>query len=67
MAACFLSMSFFLYLRMALDDFLYQINGNIHIIAGFLGSDGIAFDWDSHLNFCRSFFALSARLLRCPE
>ena len=35
---------------LALNDFLYQINGYIHISAGFLCADGIALDRDCYFD-----------------
>ena len=55
-AACCLSTIFiFVFTKLTLDNFFYQVNGYVHIVAYLLGTDDISFYRNGNLNFL-SFF-----------
>ena len=45
----------FVFTKLTLDNFFYQVNGYVHIVAYLFGSDNISFYRDCNLNFL-SFF-----------
>ena len=46
----------FVFTKLTLDNFFYQIDGYLHIVAYLLGSDDISFYRDCNLDFLSFFF-----------